>query len=341
MLKKTVIILLIVFLFAATWSIYKSIDNLVAFYQLLFLFVTIVPILFLAFDKGIEFLQNALSKYPLVKFGLFCIIILWGYNLTTGFNKILPTINFGHTFSTGLIEFFIIEVPLLGVFLPLYFINAIANIKNRNTNILLFLFILLFALFGGALWSDSGIFYDQTIKSLAFFPHFNYHILFFILLPLVIFIRNYDIKKLGFSFDIKNKDLIYFVIGILTIFFVHCAVRMSVGAFQIPNLSLSKWVFKVAYIGFIIALPEELLIRGIGISVLEEKFNHRSNKAMIAIILTSILEGLLHYRLNIFVMVFTTLSGFMYGYLFIKTRKLIAPVLTHTLVDTLFAPFPF
>ena len=341
MIKRSAILLLIFTALIVMWLANKHTVNLIAFYQLLFLLLSMFFVLLFTFDKSANFLNKSLQKYPLVKFGIFCIVVIWGYNCLTGFTKILSSINIGKSLSTGLIEFFIIGLPLVGIFLLFYFISGIINLNSKNTNLFLFLFFLLFVLYGGALWMESSIPYVENTKSLILFSHLYYHILFFIALPLVVFSRCLDIKKVGFDFDIRSKDLWYFIVGISTIFFVHCMVRMSVGAFQIPSFSFFKWIYKIAYVTFIIALPEELLMRGIGIPVLEEKFSHSSNKTMIAIMVISILEALLHYRLNIFAMIFIALSGLMYGYLFVKTRKLIAPVLTHVLVDVLFAPYPF
>lgn len=341
MLKRVIIVLLLIFLFTVTWSVNKAADISKAFYQLIFLALALTPLFFLLFDKSAEFLYKILSRHALFKLGIFCLIILWGYSFSTGLNSVISKIDIGKSLSTGLIEFFIMGIPVLGIFLLFYTISGIMNINSKNTNILLFLFFIVFALYGGALWIDSSIPYNKNIKSLILFSHLNYHILFFIVLPIVAFSRHLDIKKIGLSIDIRAKDLKYFGLGIATIFFLHCAVRAAVGAFQVPNLSLTEWLFKITYITFIIALPEELLVRGIGISVLEEQFSYSRNKTMLAIIITSILEGLLHYRLNIFAIVFITLSGFLYGYIYIKTRKLVAPVLTHILVDALFAPYPF
>jgi len=338
---KFFIIPIIVLLFAITWFLNKSTANLVAFYQLFFLFASLLPVLLFGFNKSLRFLQKFLTAQPLLKFGIFCIIVIFGYNLLSGFSKVLPTVSFGHTLSSGLIEFFIIEVPILGIFLLLYCVHAIANIKSENTIIFLFLFMLLFVLFGGSSWSASSIVYDQNIKSLAFFPHFYYSILFFVVLPVVIFIKSYDIKTIGFSFDIKSKDLFYFIIGSSIIVSIHCLIKLSVGALHFPNLSVGNWIFKIAYITFAIALPEELLMRGIGISVLEKRLKHRKDKTKLAIIITSILFGMAHYKMNIFGIVFSIFFGFIYAYQFIKTRKLIAPVLTHAFVDVLFAPYPF
>ena len=89
----------------------------------------------------------------------------------------------------------------------------------------------------------------------------------------------------------------------------------------------------------VIAVPEELLFRGIIQNVLEKSLGHRN----LALGVTAVVFGLAHLnngpRPDWRYVVLATLAGWFYGRAYLRTRNLIAPALLHTFVDTVWRGF--
>jgi len=90
---------------------------------------------------------------------------------------------------------------------------------------------------------------------------------------------------------------------------------------------------------FLIAIPEELLFRGIIQNFLEKTFR----KPVLSLIVTSLIFGAAHLnngpRPDWRYFLLASLAGLFYGNAYQRTRSLMAPALVHTLVDTVWRAF--
>jgi hypothetical protein len=97
------------------------------------------------------------------------------------------------------------------------------------------------------------------------------------------------------------------------------------------------FVIQFAGIYLTIAIPEELLFRGILQNQLEKSFAGR-RRGVYALLLASVIFGLAHLHHapvpNWRYAIMATLAGIFYGSAFRMRRRLPAAALTHTLVDT-------
>ena len=97
--------------------------------------------------------------------------------------------------------------------------------------------------------------------------------------------------------------------------------------------------FMALGIFLVIALPEELLFRGIIQNILEKALGHRQW----ALGVTAVVFGLAHLnngqRPDWRYVGLATLAGWFYGHAYLKTRNLMAPAVLHTLVDTVWRGF--
>lgn len=157
-----------------------------------------------------------------------------------------------------------------------------------------------------------------------------------------------------FNFD---KSIIAVLVGLLLInninnttnykkFFKYCFITLVSGLAIVGTLSyklnlinfepkLSPWFLLWAANNlFVVCLVEEIIFRGwlqnrIASSLKYIKFNH-----IVAIIISSILFGLMHYRQGSNLIIISALAGLHYGYVYKKTGKLQASILVHFLINT-------
>ena len=128
-------------------------------------------------------------------------------------------------------------------------------------------------------------------------------------------------------------------------FLVLCPVAMFLGVLS-GFIKVSENFASPATLGLtalgifiFIAVPEELLFRGIIQNILEKEVGHRN----LALGMTALIFGAAHLNngpspdWRYFLL--ATLAGWFYGRAYIKTRNLMAPALVHTLVDVAWRGF--
>ncbi|MFK7827752.1 MAG: lysostaphin resistance A-like protein [Oligoflexales bacterium] len=100
-----------------------------------------------------------------------------------------------------------------------------------------------------------------------------------------------------------------------------------------PQTNLGSWFSQPLGIFFFIAVPEELLFRGIFLSFLEDKIKAKH----VPLILSSVLFGLSHLNnpplWDWRYLIMSSLAGVVYGLAFMRSRNLLAPIIIHTIVD--------
>jgi len=106
-----------------------------------------------------------------------------------------------------------------------------------------------------------------------------------------------------------------------------------------PQIPISEFLLSALGIFFLIAIPEELLFRGIIQNFLEKTFR----KPAFALIVTSLIFGAAHLnngpRPDWRYFLLASLAGLFYGNAYQRTRGLLAPAIVHTLVDTVWRAF--
>ena len=118
-------------------------------------------------------------------------------------------------------------------------------------------------------------------------------------------------------------------------------IGLLTGFITISGRQFSGWQMLVSALGifFLIAIPEELLFRGIIQNFLEKTLR----KPMLALIVTSLIFGAAHLnngpRPDWRYFLLASLAGLFYGNAYQRTRGLMAPAFVHTLVDTVWRAF--
>lgn len=109
-----------------------------------------------------------------------------------------------------------------------------------------------------------------------------------------------------------------------------------------PKIEPVMLIVRPLGILFFIAIPEELLFRGLVQNLLEKKLG----KPLVALAIASVFFGLTHYnngpvelRPDWRYIVLATIAGGFYGGTYIRTRTLFAPALVHAAVDTIWVLF--
>ena len=185
-----------------------------------------------------------------------------------------------------------------------------------------------------------------------------YNIIGLILIIFLYFILR-ALPDTGFTYRLKGKDwrsiiqnFIFFmpfalIIGLAT-GFIEFAKRLP------PT---GEMIASFIAILFFIALPEEILFRGVIHNLLEKRLAPKKNGTVIALVISSVIFGLAHGNnsnppfldidlgpLGIWhapwvYILLATIAGVFYGLTYVKTRKVTAAALVHLLVDWVWGVF--
>lgn len=174
------------------------------------------------------------------------------------------------------------------------------------------------------------IFFEMTLYSYIF-------IYAPLLIPVYVLIvhQKFTLAQLGFTF--RNLTLYIFIAIVLGLVIAEGEYYIIRPGYLIPDLSfiniLKVSIVMILFIGFV----EELIFRSILQTRLEEAMGMFSG-----LVITSVMFGMMHSGYGTFYeILFTSLAGFIIGYLFQRTRSLPLIVLIHGLVNIfLFALIP-
>ncbi len=157
-----------------------------------------------------------------------------------------------------------------------------------------------------------------------------------VVLLLLIFFVLRPLSSVGFNFALNRRDLQ----RALKAFAVFAVVGIPVGfiigflKWDPPHtLAVDKLVIQIVGTYLLIALPEELLFRGVIQNLLEKRF---AKEKYAALIIAAITFGAAHLNSapapNYPYMLMASGAGVAYGWVWMRTRKVTASALTHTLV---------
>ena len=159
--------------------------------------------------------------------------------------------------------------------------------------------------------------------------------------------------QVGFSFHLKGDHARIVVLNFLLFFFSAIIIGMVTGALFISDRMPSVWqmVSQFVFIFFFIAIPEELLFRGVLYRLLAAQFKGRRYAVGKALVVSSVAFGLaqannpappfiaIHlgalgtWQAPWALMLLATIAGAFYGLVFIRTKNIIAAAVMHLLVN--------
>ncbi len=245
----------------------------------------------------------------------------------------------GHAGGPGIFKGFLYcFIPFLLV-LPLKNSSPVLTIPD----VILVLFLWLPVEFG--IVPGLGIPHVQPIVSVYLLIGLN------ILLYIYLVIR--QLPGMGYTFKLKDHEwrtavmnfLVLLVISILAGLVTHFIV------FSRSMPSFGEMIQKLLFICFFVALPEEILFRGVVLNLIETRLGGIKNAGMVALVISSVLYGLAHgnnaippfvdmnagflgtWHIPWAFMLLATIAGFFYGLTFIKTRKVFAAVIVHLFIN--------
>ena len=160
-----------------------------------------------------------------------------------------------------------------------------------------------------------------------------------ILLALTLFRVRHPLDEVGFSFRLRWRDLRSALLGLAGFAVVGLPLGLWIGFLRVGP-ALPRWPDLVMGIvgGYLlVALPEELLFRGI----LQNLLSRRAQNAWVALLVASLVFGLAHlnnatsgYAVpNWAYVAMATLAGLAYGWVWRRTKKVTASAVTHMLVN--------
>jgi hypothetical protein len=145
---------------------------------------------------------------------------------------------------------------------------------------------------------------------------------------------------MGYRWRLRLEDLGAAAVALSVFLLVAVPVALASGfvVWEPRVSSLEGVIFRFLAIGLFVALPEEILFRGVIFNQLQKLWIGRAGPAP-ALILSSLIFGLAH--LNNFpygdprYALIATWAGICYGWAYLRTGNLIAGVLVHTSVDVI------
>jgi membrane protease YdiL (CAAX protease family) len=160
-----------------------------------------------------------------------------------------------------------------------------------------------------------------------------------VLLALTLFQVRHPLGQVGFSFRLRWGDLRAALLGLAGFAVVGLPLGVWIG-FLRYNPALPRWQEVIVGIvgGYVlVALPEELLFRGI----IQNLAARRAKNGWVALLAASAVFGLAHlnnttrgYAVpNWAYVAMATLAGLAYGWVWQRTKKVTASAVTHTLVN--------
>lgn len=166
---------------------------------------------------------------------------------------------------------------------------------------------------------------------------YGFNTLLAVNLAVLLFVCYQRIEGVGYHFRVNREIVKQGIINLLIFTPIAITIGLLTGFLTwAPRGSGLKVLLDALGIFLFIALPEELLFRGLIQNLLAKKLNNERT----ALIIASVVFGAAHlnnasYPRNIIYFFLATIAGIFYGRAYIATGALLAGAITHTLVDTI------
>jgi membrane protease YdiL (CAAX protease family) len=148
------------------------------------------------------------------------------------------------------------------------------------------------------------------------------------------------LEGIGYRWRIRGTDLVVGTVALSAVLVVAVPVGLASGfvAFGPRAISGSEFIFSLLGIGLFVALPEEILFRGLLFNMLQRSWAGRLGPYP-ALILSAMLFGLTRLdRVPLMDwpnVVLAMIAGLSYGWCYLRTGSLMPGILAHTVVDLL------
>ena len=160
-------------------------------------------------------------------------------------------------------------------------------------------------------------------------------------LGVFLFICVRRLKQVGYQYHFEQTDWLFGVRNFLLFAPIAIPLGLYTGFIRFAKHFAPPWQMALSALGIFlcIAIPEELLFRGIIQNLLEKS----RLGPWPALVVTSLIFGASHLnngpRPDWRYFLLASIAGLFYGNAYQRTRKLMAPAIVHTLVDTIWRGF--
>lgn len=165
------------------------------------------------------------------------------------------------------------------------------------------------------------------------------HTLTAVLLACYLFLVYRPLNDIGFSWRLHWRDGMAALLGVLGFAVVGLPIGLQIG-FLRYNLywgDALTWLIGIVGGYLLVALPEELLFRGI----IQNLLHKRLKRNWLALILAAVIFGMAHLNNstsgfpapNWAYVLMATLAGLSYGWVWMRSKKIVASAITHMLVN--------
>jgi membrane protease YdiL (CAAX protease family) len=137
------------------------------------------------------------------------------------------------------------------------------------------------------------------------------------------------IKSLDDINQMLKKTIPILVVGIPVVAAFSYFVGYTRFDFKLPMIIVVWGVINL----FITCIGEEVFFRGIILKELKNSFASVKNGKYLALVLSSIIFGIVHFNGGILFILVATIAGLMYGMAYIKTEKVEASIIAHFCVN--------
>lgn len=282
--------------------------------------VYLIPYILLSTNQGIVALQKFIFPAPWKKF-LFPIFLLSIYSI----------------FSIGSSNFNTFLFIKLGLWLVLpvllFFKNSSENFKCSLTDWAGVLILWLPIEFGALSGFDITFRQGLTIPALPFVAVIQGLYLFRILR---------ELPQIGYSFlwNFRDLKIAFLTLFLLAFSLIPLGTQMGFIQFSFTPPSLGETIKLILGIYFLVAIPEELLFRGLIQNLLFKSFNKKCPRFLLLVI-ASLIFGLSHWNnftpADLRYVFLASLAGMGYGFVYFKTEKTPISALVHCGVNFFWA----
>jgi membrane protease YdiL (CAAX protease family) len=149
------------------------------------------------------------------------------------------------------------------------------------------------------------------------------------------------LSQVGYHYQFERRDWLIGLRNFLLFAPIAIPIGIYTGFIRLSKHLAAPWQIGLSALGIFlfIAIPEELLFRGIIQNFMEKSWLGK----MPALIVTSLIFGASHLnngpRPDWRYFLLASIAGLFYGNAYQRTRKLLAPAIVHTLVDTVWRSF--
>jgi membrane protease YdiL (CAAX protease family) len=159
-------------------------------------------------------------------------------------------------------------------------------------------------------------------------------------LALLLFVAFRRLDGVGYRFRIERNDLSAYLVNLAVCLAFVVPLGLATGFVRYnPDTGAGSFAFSFLAIFLTIAVPEELLFRGLIQNLLQKTWSHAGR----ALVVTSVVFGLAHLNNGPHpdwrYVLLATVAGFFYGRAYLQSGGLMAPALVHASIDAIWRGF--